>query len=59
MYLLEEDALDQDRIFKQPVCNKAIIPGCTPDVLLTLVADSVTSYSFRSKKLLPKFISVE
>lgn len=27
LYHLDEDALDQDRMFKQPVCNKAITPG--------------------------------
>lgn len=26
---LDEEELDQDRMFKQPVCNKAITPGYT------------------------------
>lgn len=32
---VDDDALDQDRMFKQPVCNKAIAPGptyCTLDI---------------------------
>lgn len=57
MYHLEEDALDQDRIFKQPVCNEAITPGCTWctfDPSFSWVYDS-----FSRKKWLPNFISVE